>query len=264
MDKEELKRMGNNPDFIEGIYNYCDRWCKRCTHTSNCMVFAQEQKRFDDPEKQDINNEEFWEEIASSFQLAFELLEDAAEDMGIDLDDIDLDDIDLDESAEYRENRREKAENHPLSVITKKYGQEVNKWFEKSEPEFESRGVQLGQKVEMGLPEEDIREEADQLQNLVEIVHWYQHQIWVKSMRALQGKFDEFEIDPVQNDANGSAKVAFIGISRSMAAWAELYNEFPGMEDETLPILARLEKCKSILEETFPEMHEFVRPGFDE
>lgn len=251
--------MGNNPDFIEGIHNYCDRWCKRCTHTSKCMVYAMEQKRFDDPEKRDIDNDEFWEEIASSFQLAFELLEDAAEDLGIDLEN-----IDPDESAEYRENRREKAENHPLAVRAKEYGHEVNEWFEKSEPKFESRGVQLYEKAEMGLPEEDIMEEADHLKDLVEVVRWYQHQIWVKSMRALQGKFDEFKIDPIQNDANGSAKVAFIGISRSMAAWAELYDEFPSLEDETLSILARLEKIKSILEKTFPDMHDFVRPGFDE
>jgi hypothetical protein len=258
MDKEELKRMGKNPNFIDGIYNYCDRWCKRCTHTSKCMLYAMEQKQFDEPEKRDINNEEFWEEIASSFQLAFELLEDAAEDMGIDLKNIDLED------TEDIEDRRERAEKHPLAVMTKEYGKEVNEWFEKSEPEFESRGVQLYQKAEMGIPEEDITEEVDHLKNLVEIVRWYQHQIWVKSMRALQGKFDEFEIDPIQNDYNGSAKVVFIGVSRSTAAWTGLYEEFPSLEDETLSILARLEKVKSILEETFPDLHEFVRPGFDE
>lgn len=250
--------MGNNPDFIEGIHNYCDRWCKRCTHTSKCMVYAMEQKKFDSPEKRDINNEEFWDEIASSFQLAFELLEDAAEDLGIDLENIDLEDTDD------IEDRREKAEKHPLAVMAKEYGKEVNEWFEESEPEFESRGIQLYEKAEMGLPEEDITEEVDHLKNLVEIVRWYQHQIWVKSMRALQGKFDEFEIDPIQNDANGSAKVAFISISRSMAAWTELYKEFPNLEDDTLSILARLEKVKSILEDTFPDLHKFVRPGFDE
>lgn len=26
--------------FIEGIFNYCDRWCERCKFTSHCRLFA--------------------------------------------------------------------------------------------------------------------------------------------------------------------------------------------------------------------------------
>jgi hypothetical protein len=28
--------------FVDGIYNYCDRWCERCSFTSRCRVFAME------------------------------------------------------------------------------------------------------------------------------------------------------------------------------------------------------------------------------
>ena len=40
MDKDWIKGMAKNPDFIPGIYNYCDRWCERCAFTARCMNFA--------------------------------------------------------------------------------------------------------------------------------------------------------------------------------------------------------------------------------
>ena len=30
--------------YIEGIYNYCDRWCERCRFTSNCFLFTTESR----------------------------------------------------------------------------------------------------------------------------------------------------------------------------------------------------------------------------
>jgi hypothetical protein len=30
--------------FISGIYNYCDRWCERCSMTARCYVFWQEKR----------------------------------------------------------------------------------------------------------------------------------------------------------------------------------------------------------------------------
>lgn len=40
MDKKRLLEMAENPDFIPGIYNYCDRWCERCAFTSRCLTYA--------------------------------------------------------------------------------------------------------------------------------------------------------------------------------------------------------------------------------
>ena len=30
--------------YIEGIYNYCDRWCEKCRFTSNCYLFTTESR----------------------------------------------------------------------------------------------------------------------------------------------------------------------------------------------------------------------------
>ena len=48
MDKEYIKKLTENPNFIPGIYNYCDRWCQRCPFTFRCMNFAMTEEHFAD------------------------------------------------------------------------------------------------------------------------------------------------------------------------------------------------------------------------
>ena len=43
MNKDEFMELADNPNFISGIHNYCDRWCERCQFTSRCAVYAIEQ-----------------------------------------------------------------------------------------------------------------------------------------------------------------------------------------------------------------------------
>ena len=56
MDKERIKKLAQNPDFISGIYNYCDRWCERCAFTSRCMNFAMGEEFFPDQASHDARN----------------------------------------------------------------------------------------------------------------------------------------------------------------------------------------------------------------
>jgi len=83
-------------------------------------------------------------------------------------------------------------------------------------------------------------------------------------MRALtKPDFDENE-DEIQNDSNGSAKVALIGIDRSIGAWAKLYELFPDQSDTILDILLQLDRLKKKIDITFPNAQHFKRPGFDD
>jgi hypothetical protein len=77
---------------------------------------------------------------------------------------------------------------------------------------------------------------------------------------------EEMDSIPVgmPSDADGSAKIALIAIDRSIGAWAILHREFPDREDETLKILAELQRLRNFLECEFPEARAFIRPGFDE
>ena len=56
MTKQRIKQLANNPQFIPGIFNYCDRWCERCPFTARCLNFA-------------LSEEQFAEAMASSLKL---------------------------------------------------------------------------------------------------------------------------------------------------------------------------------------------------
>jgi hypothetical protein len=91
--------------------------------------------------------------------------------------------------------------------------------------------------------------------------------ITVKLSRAVRGR-DEYEHgeapedDPVQNDWNGSAKVALISIERSETAWRAIAH---ATREETPAVLAdQLRDLRVDVERAFPGAWSFVRPGFDE
>src|SRR5437867_1062460 len=82
--KNKLLELAANPDFISGIYNYCDRWCERCQFASRCFLYATEQADpdLDDPEVRDISNEKFWRKLQSIFMETAEMIADWAAEAG--------------------------------------------------------------------------------------------------------------------------------------------------------------------------------------
>ena len=83
MDKDRIKELAENPDFIPGIYNYCDRWCERCAFTSRCMNFAMEKEFFQEQESSDEMNAAFWETISSTFEVTISMLVTIQGDLGV-------------------------------------------------------------------------------------------------------------------------------------------------------------------------------------
>jgi len=261
MDKEYVKKLAENPKFIPGIYNYCDRWCERCSLTSRCMNFALCEEQFGDSEARDINNKAFWVKLSEIFQLTLEMVKEAAEEEGIDLDSTDLQQVE-----EEQRSIRDRAENHECARAAKAYGEMVGSWFDSAKDLFEKRADELNLKVRLELSNSDPVGEAASLKDSVDVVRWYQHQIYVKLMRAIRGTVEEalHGLDEVhKNDANGSAKVALIAIDRSMAAWGEMYKHFPERKGAILDILVHLDRLRGKTETTFPDARAFVRPGLD-
>ena len=91
--------------------------------------------------------------------------------------------------------------------------------------------------------------------------------ISAKLQRALHGKNcagseDAFGDDhPVQNDWNGSAKVALISIERSVEAWSVLAS-ISGQHTPAC-LAAQLTALRAEVERAFPDAWKFCRPGFD-
>ena len=267
MDKEELKRLADNPDFISGIYNYCDRWCERCPYTARCMNYALGREEGADEESRDINNARFWDQLTETLQASLDLLREMAAEQGIDLEA-----VDTTAAMEEEERRWELARSHPCSAASEAYVARVDEWLDAAEELFREKEEVLATAARLNLLGAKLEQEADALKDAVEVIRWYQFQIHVKLMRALQSRYDEAEM-PADlaaelaahgKDSDGSAKVALIGIDRSLAAWGTLLRAFPAREAETLQLLVHLERLRRAVEQEFPQARAFVRPGFDD
>lgn len=269
MDKDKLIEMAKNPDLIPGIYNYCDRWCERCTVTLRCLTFLTEEEKKKEsnysPESDGLN-EKFWKEIKDSLSLTMEMVRDFAEKEGIDLELV-MEEEDVKAAMARSEKRSENARNHYLSKAARNYYKLVDNWFEKSQKFWDEKKEDLVSAARLELPGRDLEREAGELNDITEVVRWYQYFISAKISRALQGRSEDREEgvdDDMPSDADGSAKVALIAIDRSLGAWTLLHKEFPEREDETLEILVFLERLRHSLENEFPQARAFIRPGFDE
>jgi hypothetical protein len=255
MRRRSLTELASNPDLISGIYNYCDRWCERCPLTARCLVFATEQVDHNGSgETHDVNNKAFWHKLSSILLETQQMIDEWAREANIDLTHVPEDEL-----KAPRKRKRQLVDNHPLARAGKKYANAASDWFR----EFD-QSVAISDR-----PAGDAdREQLEQLEDAREVIQWYQYQIAVKTMRALSCRDDGWEDDPEMvdfpKDSDGSAKVALIGIDRSLAAWRLMQLSLPERADSIVPLMLQLERLRQRVEKQFPDARAFVRPGFDE
>lgn len=263
MNKNRFLKLTRNREFIHGIFNYCDRWCERCGFTRRCSVYAVERDASHEKEEWDITNEMLREQLHNAFQFTIELLRDAAHEQG----------IDLDAAVSGEEERIREAERlndcqNSLVRGVREYSAEVNRWFANHEEHFQKIGRRLSNEEDLGIGKPLMA--ASMIVDAIEGIRWYQMQIWVKLLRAL----DEEEVDidskdledgqEFSKDSDCSAKVALIGMDRSIGAWSTLQNHFDPADDSITRILVSLIQLRSEVEMHFPHARRFVRPGFDQ
>ncbi len=262
MDKKEILKKSKDPRYISGIYSYCDRWCERCPFTSRCLTYTMEKEDFGDMATRDLNNKAFWDNLQLIFQQTKEMITELAMERGIDLNSLDIESI----SAEIS-SQRDELKNHELSLSARYYSEMVDRWFESEYSLVEQRLDELNTMLKLDIGSDRPYADADEISNAIEVIHWYQYQIYVKLMRALtQDEFvnAEEENNSLQNDSNGSALVALIGIDRSIGAWGRLQEHFSEKTDSILDILLHLGRLRRKIEQEFPDARNFKRPGFDE
>ena len=258
MDKEKLLDLAKDPRFISGIYNYCDRWCERCTMTSVCLLYSTLEDRSDDPASLDIRNAGFWQELHEIFQETVDLIESWAAEKGVDLESIAADPALAD-----LESRRAQAKNHELVQAGHRYANTVNRWFSE---QFPSAGSVIENEVEpYGRSlDQNLQSLDEHTEEAVEIIRWYQYQIMVKLVRGLSSDDDEAAAEnDWQSDSDGSVKVALIGMDRSIMAWRTMLESFPDRAAGIRSTLVNLEQLRRKTEQTFPRARAFTRPGFD-
>src|SRR5262249_26051614 len=125
MEGRKLKELIADPNFIPGIYNYCDRWCERCPFCSRCSLYAtlEASAVAEDPDIRDLNNAKFWRNLETVFKDAHDLIRECAKEAGIDLDEIGLDEAPATHDAE-----TQNAQRHELSVLARDYAGMVEDW----------------------------------------------------------------------------------------------------------------------------------------
>jgi len=255
MRSRNLIDLADNPNFISGVHNYCDRWCERCPLTARCVVYATEEADPDiDPASHDITNAAFWQKLASIFQETREMLTALAEENGVDLSPSVLAD-----AEEQNDRKRKKARNHLLARAAEEYARLVDQWFEN---DFHQMEV-FSDVAE--IPGEII-ESDEYVNDYVEVIRWYQFFIAVKLIRSVSSRFneDEYPGDEVSRDSDGSAKAALIAIDRSISAWKQI-KELQGYKADSIQkLLFDLERLRLGVEREFPQARDFIRPGFDE
>jgi hypothetical protein len=235
--------MGMRGNRIEFISDYCDRWCERCAFTSRCSSYAVHAAMA----------------MCGNFEEAIELAVGTPRAVGAtrDADDsierpwLDIPEptpqelraIDKEEKA-----RKRRIADLPVTKIADRAARMAHEWFRARSDAVRGSGDAV-------------------VVETLEIVEWDSHLIGAKLHRALSGRdrhqADEgFDDDPVQNDWNGSAKVALISLDRSEAAWLVIAQATGDVHAADLA--TAMADLRGEVERAFPFARLFKRPGFDE
>lgn len=258
MNKQDLLKLTTDSKYISGIYNYCDRWCERCSFTSRCLNYTLVNQQFGDLQENDEINEAFWQRLSDIFKSTLAMVKEMAEEEGIDIDLINGDRI--------SNSERVFKENSVVDLImhaSKSYAESVDDWFNTNDHLFYEKDVEMN-RIRLA-PRNNPLKEAVEIKDAIEVIRWYQYQIHVKLGRAGESALEEESEDrsDFPKDSDGSAKVALIGIDRSLSAWNIMRLSFPGQNAQILHLMASLENIKKRVEIRFPCARDFVRPGFD-
>ncbi len=247
---------------ISGVHNYCNRWCERCRFANRCEVALHEAKS-----KIHASDKNVWDTVQSNLNEAFELLKSMLKEMEEDFENTISDEISNHDliapqklTAEISAPKKELFLH--INKTSKDYGFAAINWFDNTEDILKIKEEQLNQLHNIGA--KDIIHEAQILKEAISIVEWNMFLIGAKLNRATaDDDFPMIDDDPIQTDANGSAKVALIAIDDSLAAWNIIRETIPELSDESLDMLAMLSRLKKDSLKAFPDAHKFIRPGFD-
>src|SRR5690606_20035640 len=175
----------NDSNYIDGIFNYCDRWCERCPFTSQCRTFAMEQEyeraeqEGRDPE--DIDWDSFWTRVGLSFDNT------PPEWLG-EFDDDDRPEFDLgiefEESSDAFERLLdERTDSHPLLPRAHDYASATHRWLREHAKGWASPPA--GAPVSGAASQ--LREDDVHIGDALAVIGWYHTLIAVKLNRAVSG-----------------------------------------------------------------------------
>ena len=233
-----------DPQLVPGIYNYCDHRCERCPFTTRCLSFREEHALVRAEGECDLADH-----VEANVDDAAALIHSWCERDGIDMEKVQ--DETNSEAVKSAQQRADHAvDSDPLQIAAWQYSKEAYGIVEplKNLSGFHTWPSGVGAAIDA--------------------IAWHSGMIPAKVCRALHGLSNQSRFSDknrVQNDWNGSAKVARLAIAESLAAWTTLFAAGETPPDASIRQTTRLlEGIDRDLEERFPLAMDFVRPGFDE
>jgi hypothetical protein len=217
--------------FIVGIFNYCDRWCERCPLTGRCRLFAT-LAEIDFEEGNGPLTEPRM--VRERRRLATQMIEMHAE---------------AEELGERGRPRPGERVGHLPCDLELSTGPDPEVVANGASLHKRMRGLALSANPGVRLAAETIR--------------YFSLFVPMKMMRALSqvargGPGDQ------QSDANGSGKVALLGLERMESAWKTLIDTHHFPAEAAAPFLGEIARLQRNLDRALPDVRKFVRPGFDE
>lgn len=254
--------LSKNADrYISGIHNYCDKWCERCRLANKCVVYADTERKKaehiskgEDPD--DINI--VMEDVKKDLEKTMRLLKKISEKEGIDL-----------ESLPDKEALLPDIKKHPLNVDCLAYMQKAHVFLKKLTSVLKAEKNDIFETVRL-IPSAE--EEISHFEGIIdhyEVIAWYHTLIPAKIYRALSSKFEavvekDAELAQINlDDANGSAKVAYFGLKKSIISLQKLFKWNEPLQNEALNLMVDADRMRKSLDAEFPGHHAFKRPGFD-
>jgi hypothetical protein len=248
--------MRNEEYFIPGIYNYCDRWCEQCPFSGQCRNFQAQPIK--EKHGQGFGEEYSLDSLPENLQDAVLMLEQAAQERGIDWEDIQ-------KAAESFEEEELEYTPTQLDLIkrSKQYYKLASIWLDSNEYLISQKEEEIQRKDDLGI---NVEQEVEDLNNALNSIYHYIYFIHTKISRAVDSLHDKWMLEeyPIQNDANGTAKITLIAIEKSIKSWDTIRKQIPDSEDNVLDLLVILSRMESGIQKEFPNTEGFIRPGFDE
>lgn len=284
--------------YIPGVYNYCDRWCERCTFVRRCRVGRVD---MDDDEYEDegsdlpASKEDRFKRIMDELRsppadhTTSSELDDAEDDFPEELEDIDDEEDDEDddgpgwsveeinamsqmspeEEAEWERKMAEKrrlVDAHVLTTYGRTYLDLCQTWLKTNTEALRAKGIDLARR-DMGV--QPLDPAGLLLREAVDAIMWYQTMMVAKLHRAVGGLIEDAEDRddpdhcPEISDHNGTAKLCLQMADQCVQAWATVAEQWPEQAMETVAPLDLLARIKAQLGMDFPDAHRFVRAGWD-
>jgi len=237
MDNDTPSPVPNRGQYVPGVYNYCDAWCQRCRFQDRCQVFSTRSRM----------------EAALAYggdgHAAFG--EDHADDRAT--------------PQPWRATFEDPGEPTPAQTAAfQARADQIDALTDADPMVIQARAYATDtEEALLGLR---LNVAGDPiLSTALDTISWHDFLLFVKMSRAVSSQLDnDNEDDPVQSDANGTAKLVRLLIRESRDAWEVLAQVGSSESDELARgMIARLEALDALVDVRFPRAMDFVRPGFD-